>query len=219
MTKAYLHGEPAVGVEDFGLRFGKHLLEPLLHHLREAAGPGIISSSHKLQHWKVEKSTSLSRRVPEYNYISIQPSEAISFSFLLLDFPKWPHKLKPPCCFLTYFSPSPALTAHWLTCFQLEAAGRPGSPRRHRQRQRCDQGEVLPQVRDQLIAPVRFQAFQHHRGGVDSVPPGHVIRHGHVGGAKHRLHLGGGETQSETCLTTLILLVIFYLKPFSAGRF
>lgn len=53
-TQHYLNRQSVVGAEHFGLRFRKHLLKPLLHHLREPTGPRIIACSHKLQHWKIK---------------------------------------------------------------------------------------------------------------------------------------------------------------------
>lgn len=58
VSQHYLNRESVVGVEHFGLRFRKHFLQPLLHHLREPTGPRIIAGSHELQHWNIKiKST------------------------------------------------------------------------------------------------------------------------------------------------------------------
>lgn len=50
VTLQHLNRESAVGVEHFGLCFRKHPFQPLLHHLREAAGPRVIARSHELKH-------------------------------------------------------------------------------------------------------------------------------------------------------------------------
>lgn len=48
-TRPYLDGQFAVGGEHFCPCFSEHLLQPLFHHLREPAGPRIVSGAHKLQ--------------------------------------------------------------------------------------------------------------------------------------------------------------------------
>lgn len=53
-TPPYLDGQLAVGGEHFSPRFREHSLQPLFHHLKEPAGPRIVSSAHKLQNWSTE---------------------------------------------------------------------------------------------------------------------------------------------------------------------
>lgn len=53
-TTPYLDGQLAVGGEHFSPRFREHPLQSLFHHLREPAGPRIVSSAHKLQNWSTD---------------------------------------------------------------------------------------------------------------------------------------------------------------------
>lgn len=53
-TSPYLDGQFAVGGEHFSPCFREHPLQPLFHHLREPAGPRIVSSAHKLQNWSTD---------------------------------------------------------------------------------------------------------------------------------------------------------------------
>lgn len=50
----YLDRQFAGGAEHFSPRFREHPLQPLFHHLREPAGPRIVSSAHKLQNWSTD---------------------------------------------------------------------------------------------------------------------------------------------------------------------
>ena len=48
----YLNRELAVAPQVLGLGFREGVLQPLFHHLREAAGARIIPRAHEPQHWK-----------------------------------------------------------------------------------------------------------------------------------------------------------------------